>query len=268
MSQSKIDRRKRIMAQLLDKKQVTVKALAEAMHVSDATVRRDLKDLAAEQNLELSHGGAALAANRDYSYQAKSLRASEAKRTIGRLVGEQIDEGAHIFLDSGTTCSEVVPFVKRKRNVTVLANSARLALDLEGAGVHLFMIGGEYRPDRMDTVGPMALSALDTVRGYIAFIGADGVSMEFGPSASDVDSAYLHRQVIQNASSTVLLVDHSKFGTSSLFQIVEWEQIGKVITDQPPPTEWEQFFYDREIPVIYPDTANQPKESKETNKQS
>ena len=264
MSQAKIDRRKRIMAQLLEKKHVTVKSLAEEMAVSDATVRRDLKVLADEESLELSHGGASLPADRDYSYQAKSLRAGEAKRTIGQLAGQMISDGAHIFLDSGTTCSEVVPHVRRRHDITVLANSARIALDLEGAGVHLFLVGGEYRPDRMDTVGPMALSALDAVRGYVAFIGADGVSMDFGPSAGDVDSAYLHRQVVQNASSTVLLVDGSKFGNSSLFQIVDWTHIDKVVTDQLPKPEWQEFFQERSIPVICPSQENQSQDNKKS----
>ncbi|MBD14322.1 MAG: hypothetical protein CMJ72_04040 [Planctomycetaceae bacterium] len=261
MSQSRIDRRKRIMTQLLDKKQVTVKALAEAMDVSDATVRRDLKILAEEQSLELNHGGVSLPADRDYSYQAKSLRASEAKRIIGRLAGELIVDGAHIFLDSGTTCSEVLPYLKRKHNVTVLANSARLALDLATSGIHLFMVGGEYRPDRMDMVGPMALRALDAVRGYVAYIGTDGINMEFGPSASDAESAYLHRLVVKNASSTVLLSDQSKFDSSSLFQIVDWSQIDKVVTDQPPSLEWKEFFLDQDIPVIFPDATNRSENS-------
>ena len=253
MSQSTVKRRQRIMAQLLDKKQVTVKELAEVMSVSDATVRRDLRVLADEQGLELNHGGACLSPQRDYSYQAKSLRASEAKQVIGRLAGQLAHDGDHIFLDSGTTCSAVVPHIKRKHNLTVLANSARLALDLQGSSVHLFMIGGEYRPDRMDTVGPMAMTTLNSVRGYVAFIGADGVSMDFGPSASDVESAHLHRQVVQNAKSTVLLADQSKFASPSLFQIVDWSQIGKVVTDQPPNTEWTDFFQEQDITVIYPD---------------
>lgn len=243
------------MAQLLQKKQVTVKELAADLEVSDATVRRDLKVLADEQGLRLNHGGASLARDRDYSYQAKLMRASEAKKAIGRLAAGLINDGDHIFLDSGTTCSEIVPFVKQMHNVTVLANSARLALDFNGAGVHLFMIGGEYRPDRMDTVGPMAVAALNTVRGYVAFIGADGVSMDFGPSASDVDSAHLHRQVIQNAIATVLVVDQSKFGNPSLFQIVDWSHIHRVVTDQRPSAEWDEFFRSREINVVYPEGA-------------
>jgi DeoR/GlpR family transcriptional regulator of sugar metabolism len=250
MSQSTVDRRKRIMAQLLDKKQVTVKELAEAMEVSDATVRRDLKVLADEQGLKLIHGGASLLRDRDYSYEAKKLRSTDEKRIIGRIAGAMIHDGDHIFLDSGTTCSEVVHHVKKLHNVTVLANSARLALELDGSSAQLFLIGGEYRPDRMDTTGPMAISALNTVRGYIAFIGADGLSVDFGPSASDVASAHLHRQVIHNALRTVLLVDRFKFGNASLFQIVDWDQIDTVVTDSPPSLDWQTFFQDSDIELL------------------
>ena len=124
--------------------------------------------------------------------------------------------------------------MKRMHEITILTNSARLALELNAAGVQLFLIGGEYRPDRMDSVGPMAVSTLNQVRGYTAFIGADGLSTDFGPSASDLASAHLHRQVVANAFSTVLLVDHSKFGNASLFQIVDWSQISTVVTDKEP----------------------------------
>jgi DeoR/GlpR family transcriptional regulator of sugar metabolism len=252
MSQATADRRKKIMAQLLEHKQVTVKDLAQEMEVSDATVRRDLKALADEEGLRLVHGGAALPRERDFSFQARLLRASDEKKLIGELASRLIHDGDHIFLDSGTTCSELARHVKRMHEVTVLANSARLALDLDASGVQLFLIGGEYRPDRMDTIGPMAVGTLNQVRGYTAFIGADGLSMEFGPSASDLASADLHRQVVANAFATVLLVDHGKFGNASLFQIVEWTRISTVVTDQEPDDEWKQFFADRDIIVIYP----------------
>ena len=240
------------MTQLLDAKQVTVKELAKQLEVSDATVRRDLRALAAEQDLELNHGGASLSPKCDYSYHAKALRAAAEKKVIGQLAGELLKNGDHIFLDSGTTCSEVLPYVKQLQEVTVLANSSRLALDLKGSNAQLFLIGGEYRPHRMDTVGPMAIAALKGVRGYMAFIGADGVSMDFGPSASDLDSSHLHRMVVENATSTVLLVDHSKMGNASLFQIVEWDRINKMVTDRAPDEEWMEFANHRDIELIYP----------------
>jgi DeoR/GlpR family transcriptional regulator of sugar metabolism len=252
MSQATANRRKQIMSQLLDRKQVTVKELAAEMEVSDATVRRDLKALADEQGLRLVHGGAALPRERDFSYQARLMRAVEEKKIIGSLANKLIRDGDHVFLDSGTTCSELVPYVKRMHEITILTNSARLALELNATGVQLFLIGGEYRPDRMDSIGPMAVNTLNQVRGYTAFIGADGLSTDFGPSASDLASAHLHRQVVANAFTTVLLVDHSKFGSASLFQIVEWSQISTVVTDREPDDQWKQFFGDRNIMVICP----------------
>lgn len=252
MSQATAERRKQIMSQLLEHKQVTVKGLAESMDVSDATVRRDLKALADEQGLKLIHGGAALPRERDFSFQARLLRASDEKKIIGALASKLLRDGDHVFLDSGTTCSELVPFVKRMHEITVLTNSARLALELDASGVQLFLIGGEYRPDRMDTIGPMAVSTLNQVRGYTAFIGADGLSMDFGPSASDLASAHLHQQVVANALSTVLLVDHSKFASASLFQIVEWSKIVTVIIDKEPESAWLEFFNERNITIVYP----------------
>ncbi len=252
MSQAAEERRKKIMTQLLDRKHVTVKELASSMAVSGATVRRDLKVLADEEDLLLVHGGATLPRQKDFSFKAKQLRAADEKRVIGGLAAALVLDGDQVFLDSGTTCSEMVPYLKKMHGVAVLANSARLALELNAPGLQIFLIGGEYRPDRMDTVGPMAMSVLDRLRGYVAFIGADGLSMDFGPSASDVASAHLHRVVIENAREAVLLVDRSKFGGASLFQIVEWSRISKVVTDGEPDEPWKRFFEEQNIELITP----------------
>jgi len=252
MSQATEERRKQIMLQLLDLKHVTVKELAALMGISGATVRRDLRAMADEGEILLVHGGATLHRERDFSFQAKQLRAIEEKEIIGQLAAGLVVDDDHVFLDSGTTCSEMVASLKKRHGVTVLTNSARLALELNAPGLSVFLIGGEYRPDRMDTVGPMAMTALQQVRGYMAFIGADGVSMDFGPSASDAASAHLHRLVIENAREAVLLVDSSKFGGASLFRIVDWTGISKVVTDREPSEQWMRFFEEQNIEVVYP----------------
>ena len=99
------------------------------------------------------------------------------------------------------------------------------------------------------------------VRGYVAFIGADGVSMDFGPSASDVDSAHLHRIVVENATSTVLLVDHHKLGNPSLFQIVPWDRIDKIVTNRAPDGEWIEFLKQENIELIFPQVKSAAKDS-------
>jgi len=80
--------------------------------------------------------------------------------------------------------------------------------------------------------------------------------MDFGPSASDVASAHLHRLVVENAREAVLLVDHSKFGGASLFQIVDWPRISKVVTDREPNEAWKRFFDEKHIEVIFGEQAD------------
>jgi DeoR/GlpR family transcriptional regulator of sugar metabolism len=253
MRQATRQRQARVLSELLDKKHVTVRNLADNMEVSEATVRRDLKALAEDQKVSLFHGGAMLPTDSDFSFRAKRDRQIEAKHVIGQLAANLVHDGEQIFLDSGTTISEMAEPLAARRGLSIIVNSARLAVELKNPTMNLIILGGQYRPDRMDTVGPIAMSTLDQLRGYTAFIGADGLSMSFGVSAADIDSAHLYRLVVSNARETVLLVDHTKFQSASLFKIVEWDMINRIVTDQKPDEQWMDFFAQYSIEVILPE---------------
>ncbi len=243
-----------ILTEILALGQVEVKRLALKFGVSDATVRRDLRVLSDEGQIELSYGGATLPRPSDFSFLSKAVRNVEAKRVIGRLAADLITENEQICVDSGTTCFELCRHLKRRRGLLVIANSARLAVELGAVPeIRVLMLGGQYRPDRMDFVGPLATATIEQLRGYLAFIGADGLSMDFGVSASDIESSHLYRQVIRNARETVLLVDHSKFHTPSLFKICELADISRIVTDQKPPSDWLEFLNAQGVALYYPD---------------
>lgn len=244
-------RRERILTELFERRHVTAKDLAAEIGVSEATVRRDLKSLADDGQVELVYGGATLRRPSDFSFHSKATRNIEAKQAIGRLAASLVEDQDHIFLDSGTTCFEMTSCLKRRRGLSVIANSARLAMELDAPGLSVILVGGLYRPDRMDFVGPLAMSMLSQLRGYVCFIGADGLHMDFGPAAADIESASLYRQAVQNARKAVLLVDQSKFATPSLFKIVDWDRISLVVTDQPPEAAWSDFFRSRGIEVMH-----------------
>jgi len=242
-----------ILRRILEHGHVEVKALAQEMSVSEATVRRDLRPLADTGQVELVYGGATLPRATDFSFRTKATRNIEAKRIIGGLAAALVGDNEQVFIDSGTTCFEMSHHLKRRRGLHVIVNSARLAVELGGnseSGV--ILIGGHYRPERMDSVGPLATAAMEQLRGYLAFIGADGLSRDFGVSASDIESAHLYRQAIRNARETILLVDHTKFLTPSLFKICEFDEISRVVTDQEPLPEWRDFLNARGIELTYP----------------
>jgi DeoR/GlpR family transcriptional regulator of sugar metabolism len=261
MSLSTQQRRDQILAFIFEQGHVEVKNLAGRMAVSEATVRRDLRSLADDGQLELVYGGATLPRTSDYSFRSKALRNVEAKRIIGRLAAGLFSDNEQLFLDSGTTCFELAYYLKRKRGLSIIVNSGRLTAELGSTPeLNVIMIGGHYRPERMDTIGPLATATIDQLRGYMAFIGADGLSMDFGVTASDIESAHLYRTVARNARETILLVDHTKFLTPSLFKIVDWDAISRVVTDQPPQPEWVEGLGAKGIEIIFPQAAVHPPE--------
>lgn len=248
-------RQEQILAQLFETQEVSAADLSTRLGVSQATIRRDLRALARAGQLVLNYGGAVPARNIDFSYRSKAARNIDAKRLIGRLAASLAADGDQIFLDSGTTCSAMAPHLMSKRALSVIANSARLALELDSPNLDVILLGGQYRHDRMDTVGPLAQAALDQLHGYVAFLGADGLSMDFGLTAADVESAFLFRRAADNARKVVLVADHSKFLASSLCRVVGWDSIDTVVTDRSPSAPWRQFFSDHDIHVLCPELS-------------
>lgn len=253
MSQAARTRREQVLAALLEQQRVEVNELAGRLGVSDATVRRDLKALADERQAELVHGGARLPRDTDFSLQAKQRRNADAKAVIAHLAAGLVRDGEQLFLDSGSTSLALAQQLAARRGLCVIANSVRLAGELKAA--ELILIGGRYRPERQDAVGPLAEAALGELRGYACFLGADGLAMDAGPSASDAESAHLHRLAVEHARETTLLVDHSKFAAPSLFRIVSWERITRVVTDRAPDSAWAAFLAERGIDLIHPDAS-------------
>jgi DeoR/GlpR family transcriptional regulator of sugar metabolism len=143
-------------------------------------------------------------------------------------------------------------FLRGKRRLSVIVNSVRIAQELHAPGMNVLMLGGQYRPDRMDTIGPMAGASMDRLRGYLAFVGTDGLGVDFGPTAADIESANILGQAIRNARQSILVADSSKFDSPGLYKITDWSAISKVVTDKRPAETWCKFFAEQKIEMIYP----------------
>lgn len=245
-------RREEILSQAYQSGHVTVRQIAVRLDVSEATVRRDLHELAADGLLELTHGGASIARTSDYSFLSKSTRNLDAKKVIADIAADIIQDGDQIFLDSGTTCFVAAPALRAKRQLSVIVNSVRTAQELQSPGVDVLLLGGQFRQERMDIVGPIAIETLEHFRGYRAFLGTDGISMDFGLTSVDVESAHINKLASNNAQESILLADSSKFDTPKLYKIMDFGNLSLVITERQPPAGWMRFFEANEINVLYP----------------
>ena len=77
---------------------------------------------------------------------------------IGKLAAQKlVNNGDIIYLEAGSTCYEIIPYLADHKDLTIVVNSLYLMTRLGEMVQHkVILIGGEYRADRMDLRGAAA----------------------------------------------------------------------------------------------------------------
>src|SRR6478735_4243521 len=104
------ERKQLILEEVGQDGRVVAAELSRRFNVSEDTIRRDLRELAAEGLLHRVHGGA-LPLPRppvSVSYASRAGQSPEAKAAIARAAAALVRAGQVIAIDGGTTPLEVV----------------------------------------------------------------------------------------------------------------------------------------------------------------
>ncbi len=227
-------RRKEIQSYLRIHKAARLADLSKMLNASEATIRRDLERLEESGFLERTHGGAVLSQrlSREPKYQKRLLDSPEAKTSIGMLAATLIDDGDVVFLNGGTTTTEVIRHIRPNAEVTVITNNLFAALEVEHVGFDLIFLGGTYLPVSLSVGGYFSNDNLKQVYADKTFIGVDGISLKYGCTFPTSAEAEVVRTMMERTRGPVYVVaDHSKWGTVSNYEVAEIEKIHGLITD-------------------------------------
>ncbi len=228
------ERRMRIL-QLLEKNQsVKVADLCECFGVTDETIRRDLTQLESEGLIDRTHGGAVLNQRLRiaYPYHLRQTQSPKEKQLIGRAAAKLVHDGATVILDNGTTTFEVARCLREKKALTIVTTSPLIALDMaDNKDFTVIVPGGVLDSDSKSLVGPDAEAFLRRLRVDIAFVGASGVSLERGFTASNVYDAQIKTTMIKASSRPYIVADGTKIGASSLVCFSQLSDVHGLITD-------------------------------------
>lgn len=239
--------------QLLQAEQrVTVAALADRFSVSEVTIRKDLAMMEGRGLLLRTHGGAVLAEDSRtvIGFNEKSRQSLREKEIIARKALEFIKPGQNIILDSGTTCLALAQLLKGLE-IQVITNSLTAASALAGNdGVTMVMLGGAYRAVTAAIIGQSAVDQLRLYNADIAFLGASGATPEGGFSCQNLHEAQIKRAMLQQASTHIVLMDSSKFGTNKFAAFAAYTDVQMVITDDGLSDEHRQGLLQANIKVI------------------
>ncbi|MGK5639042.1 DeoR/GlpR family DNA-binding transcription regulator [Streptomyces sp. URMC 126] len=232
------ERRQLILEMVRANGAVSLRELARVVQTSEVTVRRDVRALEAEGLLDRRHGGAVLPGGftRESGFPQKSHLATAEKTAIADLAASFVEEGEAVVVGAGTTTQELARRLARVPGLTVVTNSLLVAQALAHANrVEVVMTGGTLRGSNYALVGSGAEQSLQGLRVSRAFLSGSGLTAERGLSTSNMLSASVDRALVQAAAEVVVLADHSKLGTDTMFQTVPTDVITRLVTDEPPP---------------------------------
>ncbi|WP_049562374.1 DeoR/GlpR family DNA-binding transcription regulator [Nonomuraea sp. SBT364] len=234
---SRYDRWNAILELLSQEGRLTVEEAAQQLDVSTATIRRDFDQLAQQQMLMRTRGGAvAQSVSYDLPLRYKTARHADEKQRIAAAAAELVQPGAVVGMNGGTTTSELARTLATQAALesgfTIVTNALNIAAELTvRRHVKIVVTGGVARQQSYELIGPLASGVLDQVTMDVAFLGVDGLDVALGASAHHEGEAAVNHQLISRAAQVVVVADSSKIGKRAFSRICPIGQIDTLVTD-------------------------------------
>lgn len=250
-----------LLALLAEAGQLSVEDAAERMSVSAATIRRDFDQLAHQQMLTRTRGGAiAQSVSYDLPLRYKSARHASEKQRIATATAELARPGSIIGLNGGTTTSEVARVLATRADlhaegaapaITIVTNALNIANELAvRPHVKIVLTGGVPRPQSYELTGPLATGIFDQVTLDVAIIGVNGVDLEHGATCHNEDEADVNRRMAARAGRVVVVADGSKVGGRAFAKICDTSAIDVLVTDRTVGADVAEAFVEAGVEVI------------------
>lgn len=228
-----------ILAAIQKSGTVSVDELSAELGVSAVTVRRDLDILEQRGLLSRTHGGAVSIEplfyepfKKDRSFLAQVERLADEKRRIGNAAAAMIEPGETVAVTPGTTTAEVIRSIPLNSNITVVTNTANIAMVLsKRKDVNVFVTGGQLHGEWFSLVGPGAIRNIDNMLISTMFVGADGIDAKWGASSFSEDEAEVNAAMANHSRRRIAVVDHTKLGKVANWRICQTTALDALITD-------------------------------------
>ncbi|WP_225845161.1 DeoR/GlpR family DNA-binding transcription regulator [Streptomyces sp. HPF1205] len=250
---------------LADRGRLEVDEAATALNVSTATIRRDLDQLAEQQLLTRTRGGAvAHGVSYELPLRYRTARHPSQKQRIGKAAAALVAAGEVVGLTGGTTTTEVARALAlrgdtapdgtagamRRPAFTVVTNALNIAGELViRPQIKIVVTGGVARPQSYELTGPLARGVLREITLDIAVLGIDAIDPEQGAYAHHEDEASINRLLAERANRVVVAADSSKVGRRAFARICGIDMVDTLVTDDGLPPEAVERFKEAGVTV-------------------
>jgi len=245
------ERRELLLTRLHRDGRLIAKDVAAELGLSEDSVRRDLRELAAAGLCQRVYGGAVPASPAVADYATRRGVAVDSKARVAAAAVQLIAPGSTVVLDGGTTALAVVAALPRDLVATVVTHSPTVAAALvDHPGVEVYVLGGRLFKHSAVTCGAAAVEAAAGVNADLFLLGVTGVHPDSGLTTGDADEAAMKRALAQRAADTYVLASSEKIGAASPFAVLPLADVAGIVTDAPPEHEVVARLVQRGVPVV------------------
>lgn len=216
--------------------------LADAMRVSESTIRRDLDHLEQTGSAKRTHGGVFYTGPSPRVPHFDSWQQEQwgKKKAIAAAAARLIETGDTILLDGGSTTYELARLLVG-RSLQVVTNSLPVAnLFMSDNETDLILIGGYVHARTGVVLGPYADRMLQDLSVRRAVLSIAAVN-ERGCFNSNLLLVETERAMMRAADETIVVADSAKFGHQSLAHLCDFEVVDRMVVD----AELDQAWRDR-----------------------
>lgn len=203
---------------------------AAALGVSEMTIRRDLRELAAQRLVNRVAGGASvLPASPGAAFEQRRAAATAEKEDVARAAVSLLGGEPVLALDAGTTVAALAAHLPGGH--TVVTHSVPVILTCAGRpGLELIALGGTYHPETRSFAGPATRAGLADLAVDVAVLSAAaaGPAGVYSASAWDADTK---RAMAGIARRVILLLDHRKLAERAPMRVMALADVHTVVVD-------------------------------------
>ncbi len=247
-----IDRQRRILDLLSQAESLRTTPTAQALGVTDETVRKDFELLEKKGQLIRIHGGASRPekVRGDLPFTERQGVRREEKQAIARLAAGRIQENETIFLDASSTVLTLTEYLP-DFPLTVLTNALNVFTALsDKPNLDLMCTGGFFDAKSQSFIGLPAEKTLQRYNIHRMFFSGSGLHMDRGVSERNARQAAFKERVIENSTDVVFMGDHSKLGQKASFFFAEISDLSCVVTDRAAAPEFTDELRSRGLDVL------------------
>ena len=201
------------------RKTICTEEIVKLLHISPATVRRDLNELNQAGRLKKIYGGAKALNPIDYvttedGMGAKIQSHMKEKIAIAECAAQIIQDHDFVYLDAGTSVEAMLGFIQAW-DLSFVTNSLTIARELSAMQYRVLTLPGEIKISTDSIVGIAAGDYLQRFNFTVGFFGTNGVHRDFGYTTPDINEALVKEAAIARCRKAYILADQGKFGKVS-----------------------------------------------------